>query len=105
MSHWRVELYNPHLQDWRTKKVQAPDRAEAETLATEGEAEGWEIDDLSPICDFCEATDGLSGKGSTRIVVIDPTDVEDEPPGTEAPTRVAWVCEDHHEIVQKLETR
>jgi hypothetical protein len=103
MSKWKVELYNPHLQDWRTKKLQAPDRGTAREQGLEGEAEGWEIDDIHPICSFCDATTDTPGEGSRRVVVIDPSDVEDEPPGTEAPTRVAWVCKKHHEVVQNLD--
>lgn len=103
MTKWKVELYNPHLQDWRTKKVQAPDRAEARTLGMEGESEGWEVDELQPICDFCEPIDDTPEVGTSRVVVIDPSDVEDEPAGTEAPTRIAWVCKFHHEAVGNLD--
>ena len=104
MTRWKVELYNPHLQDWRTKKVTGSDQATAKRRALEGEAEGWEVDEIDPLCDFCEPCPEPSNEGTSRVVVIDPTDVEGEPEGAEAPTRIAWVCDKQHAIVQGLDT-
>lgn len=104
MAYWKVELYNPHLQDWRTKKVRARSRAAAEQQGIEGEAEGWQVDELYPLCAFCEVGSQPAVEANHRVVVIDPADVEDDPDGGDAPTRIAWVCEKHHSIVQSLDT-
>lgn len=103
MTKWKVELYNPHLQDWRSKKVRGETRAVARERGLAGESEGWQIDELYPLCDFCETGSQPSVEASARVVVIDPDDVKRDPERSEAPTRIAWVCEKHHTVVQNLD--
>ncbi|MFB6113643.1 MAG: hypothetical protein ABEJ58_06025 [Halodesulfurarchaeum sp.] len=104
MATWKVVLYNPHLHDWRTKRVTAVDRSTAERRGMEEMSEGWEVDECDALCDFCLPFEDRSREADTRVVVHDPSEVAAFDPESEAQTRIAWVCPDHHDVVRGLDT-
>lgn len=107
MSKWNVTFRRPDDDggfEYESGTVEAPTESEAEGEASVEKYGEWEVYELTRLCDFCEPAPHENCEAYTQISVADPGDVMNEPLGSDAPERSAWVCIEHHNVVTKLPT-
>jgi len=98
MSKWNVR-YRRESDDgyeYESGSVEADTQSEAEEKAQREAKHGWEVDELTRLCDFCEPEPHENCDAYTEITVVDPLR-ENEPA-----ERPAWVCMEHFNVVQNL---